>query len=211
MEDDLTDSFEIYVDNCASRTLTNDLHDFINSPTPTDITILGTNEKSMGTLMGTIKWSIEDDEGMVHDVMIPNSLYSSDNRSKPLSPQHWAQEANDRHPIRNGTWCATYDDRIMLFWDQQKYKKTVHLIHNCSNVGVIRSVPRIETYMKTCKTIEKDLKELIVAMPFILETEQYDHDTDNGQPHVVTDSEEEPEGNQLITYRMQGQQPLQYP
>jgi hypothetical protein len=34
-----TDSYELYMDNCASRCITNDLRDFIDTPVPADVRI----------------------------------------------------------------------------------------------------------------------------------------------------------------------------
>jgi hypothetical protein len=56
-------SYDIYVDNCASRSITNNLIDFINKPVQADVRIHGTNGVSTGTLMGTVEWEIEDDNG----------------------------------------------------------------------------------------------------------------------------------------------------
>jgi len=106
--------------------------------------------------MGTVEWPIEDDTGRVHKIRIPRTIYSENNRSKLLSPQHWSQESNDRHPIRNGTWCATLDDRIVLFWDQQRHKKTVYLLPDRSNVGVIRSAHGTNAYVKAHNYIVKN-------------------------------------------------------
>jgi hypothetical protein len=93
-------SYDIYVDNCASRSITNNMSDFIDKPTQADVRICGTNGVSTGTLMGTVEWEIEDDNGTVHKIRIPNTIYSSVNRNRLLSPQHWAQGANDKYPIR---------------------------------------------------------------------------------------------------------------
>jgi len=68
-----TDSYEIYVDNCASRSITNDLNDFVDQPRPANIKIQGTNGISSGTLMGTVEWPIEDDTGKMHNIRIPNT------------------------------------------------------------------------------------------------------------------------------------------
>jgi hypothetical protein len=166
-----TDSYELYVDNCASRCITNDLADFVDPPVPADVKIYGTNGISSGTLMGTVEWPIEDDTGQVHKVRIPRTIYSENNRSKLLSPQHWSQEANDRYPVRNGTWCATLDDRIILFWDQQKYQKTVYLLPERTNVGIIRSAHGTQNYEKAYKAISKLAgTDGIVAMPTVLDT-----------------------------------------
>jgi hypothetical protein len=95
------------------------MSDYIEEPTQADIRIYGTNGVSTGTLMGTVEWEIEDDHGSTHKIRIPNAIYSATNRNRLLSPQHWAQGANDRYPIRYGTWCATYDDRVVLYWEQR--------------------------------------------------------------------------------------------
>jgi hypothetical protein len=104
------------------------MEDFVDEPVPADIRICGTNGMSKGTLMGTVEWEIEDDQGRTHKIRVPNTIYSANNRSRLMSPQHWAQVANDRYPIRYGTWCATYDDRIVLYWDQRRYSRTAYLL-----------------------------------------------------------------------------------
>jgi hypothetical protein len=118
--------------------------------------------------MGTVEWEIEDDNGMAHKIRIPNTIYSAANRNRLLSPQHWAQGAHDRYPIRYGTWCATYDNRIELYWDQQRYKRTAYLLEEGSNVGVIRGVRNVEgdkEYDKLVKVFQSE----IIALPSILQ------------------------------------------
>jgi hypothetical protein len=73
-------SHDIYVDNCASRSITNNMDDFIDTPVPADIRIYGTNGVSTGTLMGTVEWEIEDDQGRTHRIRGPNTIYSASNR-----------------------------------------------------------------------------------------------------------------------------------
>jgi hypothetical protein len=194
------------VDNCASRCITNDLRDFVDTPVPADVKIYGTNGTSSGTLMGTVEWPIEDDTGRVHKIRIPRTIYSEGNRSKLLSPQHWSQEANDRSPVRNGTWCATLDDRIILFWDQQQYKKTAYLLPNRTNVGIIRSAHGTQKYERAYETILKRAgSECIVAMPTVLDTvthyiEEYDEEHTPSDMTVnvpvVSDDEYEEQENQ---------------
>ncbi len=80
-----TDSYELYVDSCASRCITNDPRDFVDTPIPADIKILyGTNGTSSGMLMGTVEWPIEDDTGCVHRIRMPRTIYSESNGSKLL-------------------------------------------------------------------------------------------------------------------------------
>jgi hypothetical protein len=50
---------------------------------------------------GTLVFNIEDDNGRVHTIRIPHSLYLPELPMCLLLPQHWAQEANnnDNSPI----------------------------------------------------------------------------------------------------------------
>ena len=66
--------------------------------------------------------TFEDDEGIVHQVPLPGSYCELGALSHILSPQHWAQVAKDNKPDPRGTWCVTYDDEIVLWWDQRIYK-----------------------------------------------------------------------------------------
>jgi len=55
-----------------------------------------------------------------------------------LSTQHWVQSAQDHYPKSNGTWCATYHDKVTLFWNQGTHLGTVTL-HKGTNVTIFRS------------------------------------------------------------------------
>jgi hypothetical protein len=46
--------------------------------------------------IGTIRWSWEDDNGVIYDFLIPNSYYVPDGKMRLLSPQHWAQTQSIR-------------------------------------------------------------------------------------------------------------------
>ena len=65
---------------------------------------------------------------------------------------------NDHHPNKNGTWCATYDYTIVLYWDQNKYKYTVPLTPNSKNAGMLRTAPGIRKYCMMTNIIENDKK-----------------------------------------------------
>jgi hypothetical protein len=193
-------SYDIYVDNCASRSITNDLNDLVDKPTQADVHIYGTNGVSTGTLMGTVEWEIEDDYGSIHKIRIPNTIYSAANRNRLLSPQHWAQGANDRYPIRYGTWCATYDDRIVLYWEQRKYKRTVYLLEEGSNIGMIRGVQNAKGDQEYDRLF-KAFKNEVIAIPTVLET--ICHDTEEY-------AELKTEKNHG-THQGQSQDPIKYP
>ena len=41
---------------------------------------------------------------------------------------------NTLYPKRDGTWSANYNDSIVLYWDQNKFKRTIPLTPNSKNV-----------------------------------------------------------------------------
>jgi hypothetical protein len=55
------------------------------------------------TKVGTVQWKIADDNGKIHKIKLPNTYYSEQAESRLLSPQHWAQSANNGR----GTRCLT--------------------------------------------------------------------------------------------------------
>ena len=136
-----TDSKKLRVDNGASKSMSPHIEDFIDVPTDTKRTILGIASATNSTKEGTIEWRIEDDEGKTHIIQLPGSLYVPDATSRLLSPQHWSQTAKDHKPNPRGTWSGTYHDCIKMHWDQCKYKRTVSLDPNETNVGTIMMAP----------------------------------------------------------------------
>ena len=65
--------------------------------------------------IGTFKFKLEDDNGQVHTIRIPHSLYVPSLKRVLLAPHHWVQEAQDNVPTPRGTWMATYDNCIILY------------------------------------------------------------------------------------------------
>ncbi len=56
---------------------------------------------------------------------IPNSLYIPRLPLSLLSPQHWAQEAQDNIPLQNGTRMENFANGCKLIWNQLNFAKTV--------------------------------------------------------------------------------------
>jgi len=74
-----TDSFPRLVDNCCSKSITNNIKDFIDPPRSTMTKIKGYNGLSTQPfLIGTVKWPIRDDKGKVHEFLLPNTYYAPD-------------------------------------------------------------------------------------------------------------------------------------
>jgi hypothetical protein len=138
-----TDSVPIKVDNCSTHTLTGYKKDFIHD---TIKSVLGKQVRGFGntiskiTLQGTVQWDVYDDEGIRRQIIVPNSYYVPDCEMRLLSPQHWAQELNDNYPIPDGTMCSTYQDRVVLLWNQKRHVKTMSIDPDCNNVATMWTI-----------------------------------------------------------------------
>ena len=71
-----SDSYDILIDNCCSHTLTNDLKDYIEPPIKSKVKIRGYNGSTNSTRVGTVKWKIKDDNGKVHNFILPNTFFT---------------------------------------------------------------------------------------------------------------------------------------
>ena len=143
-----TDSYLIAIDNCCSRCITNSLDDFVSTPTKVGIAVRGIGGDAQATYVGTVQWSIEDDQGRTTSVIIPNTYYNRESPYRLLSPQHWAAENNDN----DGTWCATFHNRILLHWNGGTRTRTIPLDER-SNIGLMRSTEGFSTLASFCNEI----------------------------------------------------------
>jgi len=173
-----TDARAIRVDNCASYCISNDKKDFITPLKKINKKLKGLGGTLADIYSGTIKWSIEDDDGVPHDWVIPNGLYVKDSPSKLLSPQHWAQTAQDFKPFPRGTWCSTYHDCIQLQWAQRKFTKTVRLSGDSGNVATLYTAPSFKAFSTFCNMceVERDEDDPIINMDSHLIPDDQDED-----------------------------------
>jgi hypothetical protein len=108
-------------------------------------------------MVGTVKWKIKDDNGKVHNFILPNTYYSSAVETRLLSPQHWAQVRNKGRDA----YCVTYHDAIIMKWNKDKYQITAPLDNRKHrNVGVMRSATGIKKYITSCQAYEKEFDTL---------------------------------------------------
>ena len=183
-----TDSKPIRIDNCASYCISNDMSDFIHPPKAIQKRIKGL-AGSLGNLkQGTIRWKIEDDQGKTHVFDIPNSLYVKESPSRLLSPQHWSQVAGDG----NGTWCATYNDRVQLQWNNRTYTKTVPLDRESSNVATLYTVPGFKAYQS-----------------FVAELQESDEQLMTYDSQLITDDEKSESEEQPTSWEDNGEDDIQ--
>jgi GAG-pre-integrase domain len=163
-----SDSKLMAIDNCCSKCITNDLNDYIEPPAEVNMRVQGIGGTVTATLCGTVRWDIEDDDGVVHQQIIPGTYYNPGSEYKLYSPQHVAQVSNDHHPKPHGTWCATYDNSVVLQWDQRKYTRTV-LLDRKKNVALMRSATGYQKFTAFCNTICED--EPLVAFTLTNQTD----------------------------------------
>jgi GAG-pre-integrase domain len=87
---------------------------------------------------------------VIRKIRIPHAIYIPTSKHRLLSPQHWAQESFDGCPNDNSTWCATHKDRVVLYWNQRKLQRTIHIDKDGSNTAILWTAPgtsRFESYM----------------------------------------------------------------
>ncbi|CAB9528228.1 unknown protein [Seminavis robusta] len=151
------DSVLIAIDNCSSRCITNSMKDFIEDPVRVNVKVQGIGGSVTATYRGTVPWSIEDDNGRVHHFVIPHTYYNPSTPYRLLSPQHWARVASDNSPNKRGTWCATYEDAVELFWSQRQFKRVIPLSAS-NNIALVRSAPSFSKLHSFCMEIAPALE-----------------------------------------------------
>jgi hypothetical protein len=124
------------------------------------------NGHNESTMVGTVRWRIQDDKGKVHNFILPNTYYSSSVETRLLSPQHWTQERGRKRD----TYCVTYYDAIIMKWNRDKYQITAPLSdRKHRNVGVVRSVTGIKNYLTTCQALDQETET--IAFPATISTD----------------------------------------
>ena len=113
-----SNSQALMLDDGASACITNDKEDFIEPPKRVDRKVKGIKGHVNATNRGTLKWHIEDDQGMVHVMIICGAYLIPDATTRILSPQHLAQQADDHYQREEGTGALTTSKNITLFWAQ---------------------------------------------------------------------------------------------
>ena len=68
-----SDSKRLRIDNCLTASITNDKGDFVGKPIVVNVMVNGVGGLVRATHKGTVRWKIEDDKGLVHTILLPNS------------------------------------------------------------------------------------------------------------------------------------------
>jgi hypothetical protein len=141
-----SDSFPIRIDNHALYCMANSLHLFNNLILLDVGKVNGINDGLAILGKGTFKFSISDDNGRVHCIRIPNSLYLPKLHGCLLSPQHWAQKVGD-----NQTWMGNFAHCCVLHWfGGQKMVP----FHTLTNTPIFHTASSSSTYRAFAATFE---------------------------------------------------------
>jgi hypothetical protein len=103
--------------------------------------------------MGTFKFKIKDDNGMMQEINIPNSLYVPELKRCLLSPQLWVQEAKDNYPRPKGPRMGQDNEFYYLFWGQAKYQKLIPYVPS-TNVPILYPTALSRPYRAFATTFE---------------------------------------------------------
>jgi len=134
-----SESYIIGIDNHSSCSITNNVDDCIGHLTPSSIKIRGfQGATAYANGIGTVKWTIEDNNGIRHNILIKNTLFAPTTKQCLLCPQQWAQQAKDHFPSRRGTYSIQDDKCIELHWNQDQFCKTVSW-DKSTNTALMRS------------------------------------------------------------------------
>jgi hypothetical protein len=157
-----SDSFIIHIDNGASATMSNKRDHF--------------------ETLHPLKPNESNHIAGVNGGVIPVKGRGTEMQTCLLCPQHWSQNSNDHFPKRNGTWCASYADECVLYWNQCRHKRSIKWDHK-TNTAVLRSAPGAYKYRVFAATLE--------ASQDIETNEHLCYQANIQDTHVISDDEEE--------------------
>ena len=186
-----SDSFKLYVDNCASKCITNNIDDFIRAPQKVRGRVKSFDGNKVSVhAVGTIKWDFEDENGTAHSFLIPGSLYVPSAPARLFSPQHWAQEQKDHYPSKDGTWCTTFSDHVLLEWGQRKFRRVVKF--DQANVASFMSAPgskRYKVFRAIFDATDESIEETIAFNTTVVTDDEEDWINKNDDDDDKSDDE----------------------
>ena len=131
-----TDSYMIAIDNCCPYSMSNRRDDFVGQLSSCNVSIKDIGGENSIRECGTAKWTIADDNGRYHDILIPGTYYNPKSPYRLWSPQHWAQTSSN--PA--GVTCLTTHNGMVLMDTSLAFTCTISLDRN-TNCSFVRRVP----------------------------------------------------------------------
>ena len=189
-----TDSQMIGVDNRCSACITHVRGDMPGELVPCHRSIKGFGgAKVWEVWCGTIKWYIEDDTGVKHTLIIPNSYYVPQAKVRLLSPQHWAQ-ARTGVDKNGGAGTLTTATTCTLFSNNKSAFRTIPIDVKGNNVATFYMATGYQRFHDYCLTTnieqyESDpLTQMEVDASLISDDEESDQ-FENQHTDMDTDGE----------------------
>ena len=136
-----------------------------------NVRIIGISGSLTSFYKGTAKWDILNNLGVKRILIIANTYFIKSLPMQLLSPQHIAQlyKKTDYHDKL--TVCKTYDDKVILKWNNHKLVRTVRL--NQANVPVLYSASSSAKYNAVCEGVDNhNLEPKCFATHIILGDEE---------------------------------------
>ena len=161
-----TDSIFLAMDTCASVTMTFAKDDFLSPLEPPSIHhIQGAGGLVEVKGVGTIKYVIQDDEGVNHDLIIKNALYVPTLPFRLFSINQFSQQ-NEPSQFSEGTGIFSFGWHSKFLWNNKQNCKTI--IHPegvripLMRVGVGNS--KYTSFLATCKNYVTNTPDSFVAL-----------------------------------------------
>jgi len=179
-----TDSLDFGVDNRCSACISNVKDHFVGDLVQTNKVIKGYGGTRVHNVwQGTMKLSIEDDNGTVETFLIPHSYYVPDGDARLLSPQHWAKHMKkSQKPPPGVAPEQTFHDKVVLTWNKGQAVKTIPLDPlNVATFNLASGFNRFSLYCQECKIDpeQEDLHPSVLAeTAALIEDDPKDEETD---------------------------------
>ena len=140
------DSNPIGVDNRATAFMSGEIDDFEGALNDTNRVVKGFGgSRTTGAKIGTARIRFEDDSGLQHTFLLPNSYYIPGVKDRLFSPQHWAQSLHKKG-IKNARE-TTNAYEVKLLWSN--FSKTIPL-DRMTNVATFNSASGSSKFMAFC-------------------------------------------------------------
>ena len=186
-----TDSQVVGVDNKCSACITN-----VRSDIPGEIVACNRSIRGFGgtkvwnVWMGTIKWDIEDDEGVTHTHIIPNSYYIPQGQLRLLSPQHWAQSRAGKDKT-GGAGAETMAVSCKLFWNNEQVCKTIPIDVHGNNIATFHLATAYNAFHAYCAATNIDEYDSDPLLQMEVESTIISDDDDGSELHDTPSNKED--------------------
>ena len=176
-----SDSQSLMIDDGASACITNHKADFVDEPLKISRKVKEIKGHARAMHRGAVQWMIEEDDGLVHALMIQGAYLVPEVTTKIMSQQHLVQQMHGNSPNSEGMGSIMTSKSVTLFWNQQKYYKTVPLDPKL-NGGMTITAPGTKSHKCfRSKIVKPDTNQVNIFKAHVIPPEE-DEDDKSLQP-----------------------------